>query len=107
MASIYSTRFIELAAAGSQTYAVPSGHLAVVRSIVAVNAGGSSSAAFSCQLTPSGVYLCFGTVQAPVAGQNVNQQLLDMHVSVLAGEVINGAVQAGASLVVSGYLFTG
>jgi hypothetical protein len=105
MAPIFSTRFLYSHQGASASYTVPSGKLAVLRSILVTNTSATAAASFNLG-AGFGLTIVNGWLPPLAPGPPLGSTLsIDMRVVLHAGELIATGNQATIDMIVCGYLF--
>jgi hypothetical protein len=97
---VYSTQFVNSHADGGNSYTVPAGYRAVIRSVAGFNASGFVGEVLQLTLNSS-----LATFYKAVIPQQVAVNV-DMHVVVNEGDTIVVAAGLAVDVVVSGYLLS-
>lgn len=106
MSTVFSTRFLLSTGSTGATYTVPSGKVAVLRSVTAVNRDGSSQW-FLVSINPAGAYVVFGQLEANDATVGRASSIRELRLVVNAGEQMRVSTSsANMDVTLSGYLLT-
>lgn len=105
MAAVYSTSFIR-AHGSNESFTVPDGFLAVVRSVTAFNSDGVLPLSFNCYLGHSSCTFVAATLSPLLPSSPGYYASFDLRVVVEATDTIQANVPSAVDVTVSGYLLS-